>query len=313
MLQILEFLEKNLGKYSSQKKIASIILQQWPDHEKFLKKRFSDDPTPFLESSERLANDILKLCGERLDEYCEDYRWMCEVFFREELYFRRHKQYRLSTLKEAREEVYEDGSFMKRYMCGLLISQLIWRNHAAVFEVYRRNYLPIFNSPFTNLEIGPGHGLFLGTMAQHKYCENSQGWDISEESLRITNENMNTLGVSNRVSLVRRDIADVKKSDPQFDSITISEVFEHVEQPDHVLAGLMNALKPSSYIFINIPVNSPAPDHIYLWRSPEDVERFVQTFDLEIIESHHLPLTGFTLEEARERELTISTVIIARS
>jgi len=74
---------------------------------------------------------------------------------------------------------------------------------------------------------------------------------------------------------------------------------------------LIHALRPAGRIFINVPVNSPAPDHIYLWRRPAEITDLVRSVGLQIEQQWHFPATGKTLEEAIEHELDISCVVIA--
>ena len=59
-------------------------------------------------------------------------------------------------------------------------------------------------------------------------------------------------------------------------------------------------------------INSPAPDHIYLWRDPEEFTSFVEQQGFEIESKHFLPVTGHSLEKALRRKLSVSCIIIAR-
>ena len=60
------------------------------------------------------------------------------------------------------------------------------------------------------------------------------------------------------------------------------------------------------------PVNSPAPDHIYLWRNPEDIRTMVQSCGYEIEDFIEIPPTGKTLEQAYKQAIDISCITIAR-
>src|SRR3712207_7808068 len=61
----------------------------------------------------------------------------------------------------------------------------------------------------------------------------------------------------------------------------ISEVLEHLEQPGQALAFLRDCMTADGRIFINVPLNSPSPDHIYLLSSPEDVRSEEHTSELQ--------------------------------
>ena len=98
----------------------------------------------------------------------------------------------------------------------------------------------------------------------------------------------------------------------EFDSAIISEVLEHLERPDLALQTLNNALVPGGRLFINVPINSPAPDHIYLWRTKEEFVSFVEAQGFELESSQFLPVTGYSLEKAIKHDLSISCVLIVR-
>lgn len=298
-------------RYPSIMRILEEVSTLWPAHTSFIQRRFVGDSEDFLARSETLADDILQLTGPRLAEFCADYKWMCDEFVKEELFFRRNKRYRLSTLQEAQESVYDNPGFMKRYMCGLLISQILWRNHTSVIDAFVTDFLGGRNATFRHLEVGPGHGLFLHRAANNPHCEAAHGWDISKTSLDATAAALTALESGNKVNLEHRDVAAADAAGADFDTVVISEVLEHVEQPDVVLEGLRRVMRPGGRIFINVPVNSPAPDHIYLWRTPEDVIELVRAARLDVVQTHLFPATGVTLEQARKMALTISTVIIA--
>ena len=65
-------------------------------------------------------------------------------------------------------------------------------------------------------------------------------------------------------------------------------------------------------MFLNVPVNSPAPDHIFLWHSPEEVVDLVKDCGFEVVDTRFVPATGFTEEEARRRKVTINSLVIAK-
>ncbi len=75
---------------------------------------------------------------------------------------------------------------------------------------------------------------------------------------------------------------------------------------------MLVALRPGGRLFLNIPVNSPAPDHIYLWRDPEEIRAMIIDHGYEIESFSALPPTGKTLEQAKKFNLDISCIAIAR-
>ena len=50
------------------------------------------------------------------------------------------------------------------------------------------NHLIKIHSYKSYLEIGPGHGLYLSKIFMSESIKNIEAWDISSESLKLTNE-----------------------------------------------------------------------------------------------------------------------------
>jgi hypothetical protein len=67
--------------------------------------------------------------------------------------------------------------------------------------------------------------------------------------------------------------------------IVLGEILEHLEDPLKVLNKVSNHLSSGGLIWITIPINAPAIDHISLFRSKEEVFALVEKAGLEIIDS----------------------------
>lgn len=286
--------------------ITNVLLQEWPKHEAYLAKSFIDPAG--LVFAEELAAMIARLTEGRLSQACADYRWTCEALVDEEIHFRRTGTYRLSTFAEAEAQVYGRPDFMAPYLNGLLLSQLFWAHHRGVMAHYRDVYLPRRSG--RHLEVGPGHGLLLFMAARSGRFDQVAGWDVSATSLDHTGAALDKLGGA-PVALARHDILGALPASEAFDSIVASEVLEHLEQPEQALATFRALLAPGGQLFVNVPVNSPAPDHIRLFSTPEEVVEIVRQAGFDIIETAFFPLTGYSLEKARKTKTTISCAVTA--
>lgn len=301
-----------LAPYPSLHLLVNQLLDTWPEHEKYCIARFSEDDPEFLHRSDEFTQMALRSMGSNLITYLQDYRWMCEEFIKEEVHFRRFGDYRLKTFEEANSEIYSNPEYMSRYVRGILISQIIWAPHARAFDIFRTEFLPGLPPGSSYLEIGPGHGFFLYFASRSDRVARLEGWDVSESSIQETRAALSELGVDRDILLVRQDVLEAPSREAEFDGAVISEVLEHLERPDAALQSLFKALKTGGRIFINAPVNSPAPDHIYLWRSTDEFRSFVEAQGFKVERSHDLPVTGTSLERAVRRGLSVSCVVIAR-
>jgi 2-polyprenyl-3-methyl-5-hydroxy-6-metoxy-1,4-benzoquinol methylase len=302
---------QQLAGYPHLETVVAEVLSVWPEHKNYVEARFEGDQADFLKRSDEFAALAIEDMGADSRRYCEDYRWMCEQFLEEELFFARHQRYRLQTFAEAYEQVYSRSEYMARYVRGILISQIIWRPHALAFDLFRTEFLEGIPGGGDYLEVGPGHGLFL-YFASRQPLGRMEAWDVSASSIAETRAALSRLGVEKDITIVEQDVLAAPTRSDEFDAAVISEVLEHLERPDAALRSLHSALRPGGRIFINAPINSPAPDHIYLWRDPDEFTAFVTEQGFEIESTHFLPVTGHPLERALRRKLSVSCVVIAR-
>lgn len=306
--------ELDLSIYPSLQQLVETQLEVWPEHESMLIKSVTVRKPDVLRSSDQAAALIIKIIHHHLGEIrevCEDYRFLCEeMILAEEWYFRRHGHYRLSTFAEAESEYYSNPAFMKQYMNGLLLSSIFWLNHANALEYYISSFLNGNSDNYRHLEIGPGHGLLLYFAAQDSRCKSAFGWDVSAGSIRATNRALVAMGVSEKVQLIQQDVFEAFKGHHEFDSIVASEVLEHLEQPLDALKSLYSCLAPRGRILVNMPANSPSPDHLYLIREPEETLDLMTAAGFSIVESRLFPMAGYTLEQCRKHKLTINCAAI---
>lgn len=239
-----------------------------------------------------------------------DYVWLCDMILEEELYFRRLGRYRYSTFSDAYTHVYSNDRFMGRYMNGLLMSQLWWSNHTDIIGFYRRDFLATLPGGTRHLEIGPGHGLLLAYACDSPQVSEAFAWDLSPTSVRHTEIAMQRMGTARMPRLQVANLFDAPEGD--FDSLVLSEVLEHTEAPEEALQAVRALIRPGGLLFLNMPINSPAPDHLFNLPAPEDVDAFVSAAGFEVMARRFAPVTNSTLDRARRMKLTISCGLIAR-
>jgi 2-polyprenyl-3-methyl-5-hydroxy-6-metoxy-1,4-benzoquinol methylase len=295
--------------YPSLAKMIERQIAAFPDNEEALQKRFAKDDEAHLRLADDLARLILLVAGPEVDTICADYRWLANMVLQEEDFFRRNGRYRLSKFQDALDQVYNDRVFMTRYMNGLLATQLWWRNHTEVLGFFRDRFVAENAPGFSHLEVGPGHGLFLYMAAMSPRCGSAEGWDISDASLAGTRKALDAMEVKRDVALRKVDLFASPAG--SFQSIAFSEVLEHLEQPLDALRILHGLLADGGRIFVNAPVNSPAPDHLFLFRTPEEVAELVEKAGFTVVETKFAPCTGSSLERARKFQMSISAAVIA--
>lgn len=295
--------------------LVTAVLDNWPQHKSLAEKSFANRAPDVMAVSDTIAGLVLQLAPHHeggLQRLCEDYRFLCEqIVLPEELYFRRNGAYRLKTFEEADREVYSNAEYMGRYMNGLLMSDTLWSNHAHTATELVNGFLSSLPDGAAHLEIGPGHGLLLYFAARQPQIAELHAWDVSRTSIEKTRRALDHLGVTRPVDLALRNLFDPPGPEfaSKFDSIVLSEILEHITDPVAALKAVKPLLKPTGKLWVNVPANSPAPDHLFLFESLEHAERIVRDAGFDIERSVAFAMTGTTLEKAVRNKTAISCVV----
>jgi 2-polyprenyl-3-methyl-5-hydroxy-6-metoxy-1,4-benzoquinol methylase len=302
-----------LDPYPALQRLVVAQLAAAPKHANFINKRFKSASDANLAFAGKLAETVERLIDGREPRFSADYDWICQLVLKEELHFRRTGRYRLSTFEEALAEVYSDSELMDHYMNGLLMTSLWWSNHTAAMNYFEDVFLGGNKPGCRHLEIGPGHGLLLALAANSGTLASIEAWDVSEQSIVNTRAVLAKIGVTAPITLRVQDLFALDaEAQGHYDSVVLSEVLEHLDRPADALRALFRVMRPSGRLFINMPINSPAPDHLFLLDTPEEVVEFVKASGFEIESFKFEPTTNYTIEQARSHKFTISCLVIAR-
>jgi SAM-dependent methyltransferase len=300
-----------LAPYPETTKLALSVLEIWPEHESYLTKSMTARTSSQLATTERAAAASRRLAG-REAEFAQGYRWTCDRLREEELFFHREGRYRLSTFAEANAEVYSNHEYMGPYVNGLLLTQTLWFNHVGTFDMFLERVLGPTDRPFDYLEIGPGHGLAVYFATEHPQARSVSAWDVSATSLAETRAALDALGVTKPVALTEVDILSAAAPDQQYDLVVISEVLEHLEDPASAVRFLRKVIRPDGRIFLNVPVNSPSPDHIYLFSNPDEVVGLVEANGFKVDTQELYATQARPVEKALKNKISISVGLLAR-
>ncbi len=260
---------------------------------------------------DRLAG-YLQFCmgkGLTLDYLAESYLTILGDTLDEQLYFRDEGHYRHSTFAEVAESVYHDRDYMDRYMYGLAITNFLWPNHVEMAR-FLRDTLPRDRTG-RYLEVGPGHGFLLLSAIEVGSFDDFLGVDLSAASVEQTRTIINHFHPEAPVRVELQNFLEAHDLTPgSFDAIVMGEVLEHVEQPEVFLRRIAELAKDDAYIFITTCINAPAVDHIYLWRTTDELEDMITGSGLSIVKPLRLPYEGKSLEESRVQQLPINVAYV---
>lgn len=257
----------------------------------------------FLAFSERGGASVEHIAG------C--YLTVVEDTLGEQMYFLRHKNYRRASYTEVADFVYHNREYMNRYMYGLVVTAFLWPNHVQMARFFKEK-LPL-DKHGAYLEIGPGHGYYMMTAVANSAFETFLGVDISAASIAQTKAIIDFFApkAGDRIELRHGDFLDAKALAPNsFDAVVMGEVLEHVEQPGTFLQRIAELSRPGAFIYVTTCINAPAVDHIFLWRSTDDLEDLIRDSGLKIRDALRLPYEGRTLKQAIDQALSINVAYV---
>ena len=157
---------------------------------------------------------------------------------------------------------------MRAYLPGMLLSHYVWPHHYKMLKFFRAQCSKI-PAVETFAEVGVGCGMYSKEAAVRFPSSRGWGYDISRHSLNFTAQIMAAFGCQGRYETHVRDI--IADTPNQTDLVICQEVLEHLEDPPLFLKALRKMTKPGGYAYISAAVNAGHVDHIYLYRSPDQV------------------------------------------
>lgn len=284
-------------------KIVDLISMQNPLQRKrinnFISRQDKDYWTYAEEICRKLNQSFLRSEQEQI-EAAGFYNRMTMDFLREQIRFSKTGVYRLDDATLAKKNVYSQPDVMRYYMVGLFLSYLLWPNH---FEILRflKTYIQQISSIERYLDIAPGHGLFAVEVMQRFPELRATLLDISETSIRITNEILSAFQIDpSRFGFINGDFLSVPIEGDNFDFISMGEVLEHVNDPAGFLERACRLLRSQGTIFMSTCANCPAIDHVYNFRNANEIRNMIYDAGLSIVKDRALPVEIMPQERCGE-------------
>jgi 2-polyprenyl-3-methyl-5-hydroxy-6-metoxy-1,4-benzoquinol methylase len=296
-------------------RIVSAIKKS-PFQKKKLEHYLSTRSEVFFKEAEEFAIQYISyLDSESIPvEYAvEAYQKLCNDMMKCQIYFMKNHKYPTVTSEEANQNIYSNESVMKLYMIGLAISQFLWESH---FEIYScligaiRKRSPYIKS---YLEIGPGHGLFLNKAIEIIDDKSKiTAVDISSTSMAITKSIIKYFkpGHTN-IAYHTIDMLELNLEE-KYDFISMGEVLEHVNFPEKLLLKLRNLMSNDARTFVSTCVNCPAIDHVYHFKTVDEIRDMFDKCGLFIEEERVVPVENLPFDEIMKRKITINYCAILK-
>lgn len=263
-----------------------------------LRKAVADLTVDEMSQLNKIIGVFLKQ-GISIEEQCAGYQQFLDMSIEESKFFMENGRYRYSTFAEVADKVYFDKVYMKKYVIGIALSQYLWTIHKNCYEYFLEG-LEKADCVDSYVEIGTGHGAYFNQAIRSGKFKNCTAIDLSETSLHMTRTFVETynvhLGGAN-VRYINKDVNEIS-GDNLFDFLVMCEVLEHLEEPLKILKKLRRILKKDGRAYLSIPINAPEIDHIFLFSSPEEVEKLLQEAGFMILEQRCFCANGNKIQRA---------------
>lgn len=258
----------------------------------------------FAEDLCAMLNCTLTDSEAKRDAAARAYNALCRDMLRAQIQFRKTAVYPARDAAQARQDVYDQQETMSQYMVGLLVSQVFWPNHYQLFRFFEETLRSA--CPSSYLEVGAGHGLYIREAVRQFPGLDVEVCDISAASIAMSQTILASLGVrAARVRFIHGDFFTFS-SDRRFDFITLGEVLEHVEDPVRFLQRARALLTPTGVVSLTTCVNCPAVDHVYHFRSVDDIRAVIAEAGFSVTREVVLPAEDVPCERWAEELVTIN-------
>jgi 2-polyprenyl-3-methyl-5-hydroxy-6-metoxy-1,4-benzoquinol methylase len=175
------------------------------------------------------------------------------------------------------------------YYPSLLFSYLFASNYYEILRIFRTRFLPLVAGVRSCCEIGIGHGLLTGLVVRDNPGAHALGLDVSAASPTIAAQVLRLLGIAaDRVDVVVGDAIERPAPEPRplFEAGICAEVLEHVPDPAALLTALRSRLALGVPAFLTAAINMESVDHLYLFRTDDEVVELVERAGFQVQERH---------------------------
>lgn len=217
---------------------------------------------------------------KKWDAAIDGYAQFCTDALRSQIFFERNGRYKASSYEEVARLCYHNADFMFRsYLPGMYLSHYVWPHHHRMLQFFRSQIRGLGISSFS--EVGVGCGMYSKETLRLFPNANGTGYDISVHALEFTRDVVETFGYSDRYGIMVRDI--VAHPPEPADLVICQEVLEHIESPAEFCQALHEMTRPGGYAYITGAINAGHVDHIYLYRTTEEVLDHVRQAGFQVV------------------------------
>lgn len=271
--------------------VQRTLKDKFPYFAKVLEKRFQDFGQKWLLGFEKELETFFGGDLTALGLAVEGYGRFALDGMRLQKKFDKTGEYIPKTYNEVALAVYLDRAYMLGlYLPGIYLSHFLWPHHYRQLLYFHEAFVTRAReiSPQVFHDVGVGTGFYSKEMLTAFPGIIGKGFDISPFSMEHALSMCTKWGLDGRYHLEKRDIL-LDHPDERADIIINVEVLEHLENPQDFLESLYRMLKPGGLGFITAAITAPNADHIYLYRTVEELAAQLVEAGFDVLESIDFP------------------------
>jgi 2-polyprenyl-3-methyl-5-hydroxy-6-metoxy-1,4-benzoquinol methylase len=290
-------MKENIDKY------AHLLLKNYPELDKMVDSLRVNN-SEYYDVLEDAALVINSLCDdeEKLNAALNGYISFCDTFKQKQEDFIRNAGYAHKNYDDVNKEVYQNSSYMSNtYYPALLFSYFFSSNYFEILRNFKAHFLPLVNKYQGNMcEIGIGHGMLSSLALKNNNKLKSYGIDISPIAKTVTKKVNEIFNVEVTEVIIADATQNISIKNNQV--IICAEVLEHLPNPELLLSQIHQSMSDDGVFFLTASINMESVDHLYLFKSDNEVEEMVFNSGFEVVYS----TTAFlTIQNYRNNEKAI--------
>ncbi len=263
---------------STFQQLYKVIEQKFPNYSTQWMNSFKEfGPVWEKEISTNVSRVFGEKYNEKWDEAVVGYAEFCTEALRAQIFFEKNDRYKASNYEEVVKECYHSPEYMLvRYCPGQYLSHYIWPHHQKMLQHFVNELVPMIKDDIKLFyEVGVGCGMYSQKALEHLPGARGVGFDISDYALQFTKRIVDAHGLGNRYQIRNQNII-TNPIDEKADLVISQEVLEHLEDPQSFIHGLYHAAKEGGWGYITAAINAAHTDHIYLYRSSQEVQSQIE-------------------------------------
>lgn len=261
----------------------------------------------FFQRAEQRVAEIDHLVGdapEKFDDAVRAYIKFCMEFIRKQAVFLKTGEYAFRDFDSMQEDLYDNDEAMEEfYLPALMFSFMFSPNYYEFYDFFQREFVPTLPQQGLIAEVGCGHGVYLCQSLLSAPRVAGVGIDVAPGALKVARRIMEFHGIGpERCELAVDDLrGGLARTDGCADRVICCEVLEHFPEPPEAIGELKRIMAPDGRMMVSAAVRMESVDHLYVFRTYQEVAEMMRATGLRIVSERIAPLAKGDLRDAAER------------